>query len=290
MAAPAFRLSFAGDGGGYADQTGNIVLRWSSEWERAELWLFAFHHDLLMGETGVLISGVLALIGVGFALTGVLLWWRTRKTFAFRLLPQRWSRLHILRHHRDLGVVTTPLLLITIVTGAMLTLRPVADLLLAPLSPPGTIAESLAAPQVKGGPLDPQFDWPAMLQTVRNAYANAELRTVSVPRREGQLIRVRVRQPEEWLPNGRTILWFDPADGRLIESRDAHTLPLAARAFNLVYPIHASTVGGVLYKVLMAIAGLALTLLGTLAVYGFWSFQTRRALQSSPLARQTGPG
>ena len=85
-----------------------------------------------MGETGVLISGVLALIGVGFVLTGVLLWWRTRKTFAFRLLPQSWSRLHILRHHRDLGVVTTPLLSITIVTGAMLTLRPVADLILAP--------------------------------------------------------------------------------------------------------------------------------------------------------------
>jgi len=67
-----------------------------------------------------------------------------------------------------------------------------------------------------------------MLQTVRNAYANAELRTVGVPRREGQLVRVRVRQPDEWLPNGRTIPWFDP-DGRLIESSDGHMLPLAAQ-------------------------------------------------------------
>ncbi len=285
-----FRLSFAGDGGGYADQNGNIVARWSSEWERPELWLFAFHHDLLMDDTGKLVSGVLALIGVGFVLTGVLLWWRTRKTFAFRVLPERWSRLHLLRHHRDLGVVMTPLLLITIVTGAMLTLRPVADLLLWPLSPPGTIAESLAAPTVKGGPIDPHFDWRSMLRTVRSAYADAELRTVSVPRREGQLVRVRVRQPDEWLPNGRTVLWFDPADGRLVESRDAHQLPLATRAFNLVYPIHASTVGGVVYKALMTIAGLALTLLGTLAVYAFWGFQTRRALQSSALARQTRTG
>jgi uncharacterized iron-regulated membrane protein len=79
------------------------------------------------------------------------------------------------------------------------------------------------------------------------------------------------------LPNGRTVLWFDPADGRLIESRDAHTLPLATRAFNLVYPLHASTVGGLVYKVLMTAAGLALTLLGTLAVYAFWGFQARRA-------------
>ncbi len=271
-----FRLSFAGDRGGYADQSGTVLVRWTSKWERLELWLFAFHHDLMMGEIGSMISGGLALIGVGFVLTGALLWWRTRKTFAFRVLPGRWSRLHIMRHHRDLGAVMSPLLLIAMLTGAMLTLRPVADFLLAPLSPPGTIAESLAAPNVKGGPIDRHFDWRTMLQAVRSSYVDAELRTLSVPQREGQLVRVRVRQPDEWLPNGRTVLWFDPANGRLIESRDAHELPLATRAFNLVYPIHASSVGGLAYKAVMTLAGLALTLLGTLAIYGFWSFQARR--------------
>ncbi len=271
-----FRLSFAGEEGGYADQTGTIVVRWASKWERLELWLFDFHHDLMMGETGSTVSGVLALIGLGFVLTGVLLWWRTRKTFAFRVLPSRWSRLHILRHHRDIGAVMAPILCVVMLTGAMLTLRPVADYLLAPLSRPGTIAESLAPPKVKGGPIDANFEWGTMLATVRSAYVDAELRTISIPQREGQLVRVRVRQPDEWLPNGRSVLWFDPADGRLIESRDAHSLPLATRAFNLVYPLHASTVGGFIYKALMTAAGLALTLLGTLAVYGFWSFQARR--------------
>jgi uncharacterized iron-regulated membrane protein len=277
-----FRLSFAGDEGGYADQTGNIVVRWTSKWERLELWMFDFHHDLMMGETGSVVSGVLSLIGLGFVVTGVLLWWRTRKTFAFRVLPSRLSRLHILRHHRDIGAVTTPVVFVAMLTGAMLTLRPVADFLLAPFSPPGTIAESLAGPKVKGGPIDRNFDWRTMLQTVRSAYPDAELRTVSIPEREGQLVRVRVRQPDEWLPNGRTVLWFDPADGRLIESRDAHTLPLATRAFNLVYPVHASTVGGIVYKALMTAAGLALTLLGTLAVYAFWGFQSRRVRELAP--------
>ena len=51
---------------------------------------------------------------------------------------------------------------------------------------------------------------------------------------------------------------------------NAQSLPLATKAFNLVYPIHASTVGGFIYKAAMTAAGLALTLLGTLAVYGFW--------------------
>jgi uncharacterized iron-regulated membrane protein len=185
------------------------------------------------------------------------------------------------RHHRDLGVLTTPLLVVTLLTGAMLTLRPVSDLLLVPLSPAGTIAESLAPPDVAGGPLAADFDWHAMLRTVRDAYPRAELRTISLPAAEGQLVRVRVRQPAEWLPNGRTVFWFDPADGRLIEVRDASSLALAARAFNLVYPIHASTVGGGVYKAAMTTAGISLTLLGTLAVFGFWGFRSRHAAASA---------
>ncbi len=279
-----FRLSFPGGEGAYADQSGEIVLRWSSKWERAELWLFDFHHYLLMGEVGATTGGVLAMIGLGFVITGFILWWRMRGAYELRLLPRRMSRLYIARHHRDLGAVTSPLLIITLLTGAMLTLRPVADYLLAPLSAPGTIAESLAPPNVEGGPLAENFDWHATLHSVHGAYPQAELRTISVPAREGQLIRIRVRQPDEWLPNGRTVFWVDPADGRIVEMRDAHSLPLAARAFNLVYPLHASTVGGVIYKIAMTFAGLVLTLLGTLAVYGFWSYRARRAAQEARLA------
>jgi uncharacterized iron-regulated membrane protein len=281
-----FKLSFAGGAGAYADQSGTIVARWTSKWQRVELWLFDLHHYLFMGEAGATFGGILSLIGLGFVITGVVLWWRTRKTFAPRLLPTRWSRFHIVRHHRDLGAVTSPLLSIALLTGAMLTLRPVADMLLSPLSAPGTIAESLAPPRVKGGAPAEQFDWTTALQTVRTMYPDAELRTISVPTRKGDLVRIRVRQPDEWLPNGRTVFWFDPADSHLVEARDAHTLPLATRAFNLVYPLHASTVGGLLYKAAMTAAGLALTLLGTLALFAFWSFQARRAAQSS-LATQS---
>jgi len=233
-----------------------------------------------MGDTGTTIAGSLALIGLGFVITGVLLWWRTRRDFRLRLLPASLSRLQIIRHHRDLGVVMAPLLFTLLLTASMLAMRPVADVLFAPLSSPGTISQSLASPRIKGGPLAADFDWRAVLRTVRMAYPDAELRSISTPRRNGDLIRIRVRQPAEWLPNGRTIFWFDPADGRLVESRDAMALPLATRAYNLVYPIHSSAVGGVVYKIAMTAAGLSLTLLGSLAVYGFWGYRARRVLKS----------
>jgi uncharacterized iron-regulated membrane protein len=265
-----FRLSFEGGGGAYADRSGAIVVRWASKWDRLELWIFDFHHHLL--------------VGLGFVITGLTLWWRARKSFALRLLPVQLSRLHIVRHHRDLGAVMSPLLVVTLLTGAMLTLRPVADYLFLPLSTPGTIAESLAPPKIAGGPLAANFDWSTTLQRVQSTYPRAELRTISIPTGDGELVRIRVRQPDEWLPNGRTVFWLDPADGRFVEIRDAHSLPLATRAFNLVYPLHASKIGGFIYKAAMTIAGLALTLLGTLAVFGFWSYRVRRKVYDARVA------
>jgi uncharacterized iron-regulated membrane protein len=271
-----FTLSFGEGAGAYADASGAIVSRWETKWERPEVWLFDFHHHLFSGEAGTTAVGILALIGLAFVVTGIALWWQNRKNFKLRAVPSGLSRRQIVRHHRDLGLVMSPLLIVLFLTGSMLVFRPIADVLFAPLSPAGTITASLEQPTVKGAKLAANFDWSALLQVVRNEYPEGQLRGLSVPRREGQLIRVRVKQPAEWLPNGRTMMWFDPGSGRLVDSRDATTLPLATRAYNIVYPIHASKVGGVIYKLVMTAAGLTLVMLGSLAVYAFWGFRMRR--------------
>jgi uncharacterized iron-regulated membrane protein len=72
------------------------------------------------------------------------------------------------------------------------------------------------------------------------------------------------------LPNGRTQVWFDPADGRIVGARDALALPLGLRVANAQYPIHAAKVGGLPYRLVVAASGVALTLLGSLAVFTFW--------------------
>src|SRR6185436_4705848 len=135
----------------------------------------------------------------------------------------------------------------------------------------------LAPPKFKGGALASDFDWHAVIQIVRTTYPEAELRSISLPTKAGQLIRIRMRQPFEWLPNGRTQFWFDPATAKLVKVSGAEALPLATRAYNIIYPIHASSVGGVVYKIVVTAVGLTLTMLGTLAVWGFWSYQVRRS-------------
>lgn len=279
------RVRFTEDAGAYVSQSGDMVASWTSKWDRFELWLFDLHHYLWSGETGATVAGLLGLVGIGFVVTGVILWWRTRKTFEFRLWPARMSRPAILRQHRDFGIIIAPLLTLSMLTGVMLTLNPVRSLLLSPLSSAEEMKAALAPPKVSGGALNPQLDWDVVFTQARQTFPEAEFRSLSLPKGEGDLISLRMKQPEEWLPNGRTLLWFDPADGRLVEARDALSMPIGSQVFNTVYPLHAAKVGGLAYQLVMTVSGLGLCLLGTLTVWSFWFRRPKPRPRRAPRVR-----
>lgn len=272
---------FGREGGAYLAPDGSIIDRWQGSSGRVETWLFDLHHHLLLGELGDVIGGVVALIGLGFLVTGAILWWRTRRSFEARLLPRRLSRPAIIRHHRDLGILALPVLLVTFATGAMMGLKPVGEAVANALSPAAVNKAATAPPKAKGGPLPAAADWPAMIAATRAVFPAGELRAVLLPRKPGDLVQVRVRQPGEWHPDGRSGAWFDAATARLVAQRYAGDAPLGVRARNAAYPLHAGVLG-LPFRLLMTAAGLALTLLGSLAVFSFW--RLRLAVPAQPQA------
>jgi uncharacterized iron-regulated membrane protein len=263
------RLAYAGGAGAYTDQAGQIVARWDSQWDRPEMWLVDLHEHLFSGDIGETIIGMAALAGLFFVITGTILWWQTRKTFAFRLVPKRMSRPAIVRHHRDLGIVMAPLLLLSLMTGAILVFRPVAAVILGPAAP-AEIDAALKPPPPRNAELASDLDWHGMIVAARQRYPDAEIRSLSLPRAGNGLITLRMKKLEEWLPNGRTTFWFAADSGRLIAARDGTRLPRAARIYNMLYPLHTAKVGGLSYRLVMTVSGLALGLLGSLAVWTFW--------------------
>lgn len=277
------QLNYGKKAGGYADQSGNVVARWDGVWDRPETWLFDLHHYLLAGDTGKTIAGVAGLFGIGFVITGVILWWRTCRTFEFRVWPRRMSRPSIVRHHRDLGVVLAPLLFLSMLTGAVLVLRPVSNFLLSPFSSAAEMKAALEPPAAKGGALALRGqDWARLIATAQARFPDAEPRSISLPRDPGDPISIRMRRADEWLPNGRSSVWFDPADGRVLGTRDGLALPLGSRIFNLAYPLHAAKVGGFAYKLVMTATGLALAMLGAFTVFTFWSSRASRRRAPKP--------
>lgn len=62
---------------------------------------------------------------------------------------------------------------------------------------------------------------------------------------------------------------IDPAANRVVQTVDAQALGGGTRLQNALYPIHAASVGGWLYDLVVALSGLALAGLGGV---GTWSF------------------
>ncbi|ODT88962.1 PepSY-associated TM helix domain-containing protein [Phenylobacterium sp. SCN 70-31] len=262
-------LSYSDGGGGYARQDGTVVARWADKWERPEAWLFDLHHHLLSGDTGEIAAGVAGLAGLGFVVTGLILWWPLRRSFEFRAWPKRMARFPILRHHRDWGALLSPILAVSLITGTIMIFRPVADLVLGP----GAAAEVTAAfkpPPPHKAALADAPDWAGMIATARELYPDAEVRILSLPRGDAGYVSLRMRQPREWLPNGRTTLWFAADTGELAHVRDALKLAPRAQAYNALYPVHAAKVGGLPYRLVITLCGLALGAFGTLTVWTFW--------------------
>ena len=292
FATPDFNLhelAYADGSGAYAAQSGEVVARWSNRWKRPELWLYDLHHQLLGGEFGEAVVGVLGVLGALFALSGAVLWWRSRKSFEFRLWPKALQRPAITRHHRNLGIVVAPLLLLSVVTGSLLVFRPLTAIFLGP-SGPGVIEQELRAPRYPPTPLTAQPNWRAMMEAARGRFPEAEFRALSLPDRSGGLIRLRMRQPEEWLPNGRTFIWFTADSGTLIEARDARGLSVQSKAHSAIFPLHSGAVGGLPWRIALTLSGLALSLLGLLTSWSFWaawvtSHQSKR--RSASIARRS---
>jgi uncharacterized iron-regulated membrane protein len=269
------RLAYADGSGAYVTQAGDPVAKWSSQWERPELWLFDFHHHLFAGGQGETVIGIAAVCGLFFLVSGLVLWWRTRRTFQFRLLPARLTRPAIVRHHRDLGVVVAPLLALSLITGAVLVFRPMAALLFGP-GAPEEISRALSAPAARPVPVAEQLDWAGMITRARERFPQADVRSLSLPRNDNGLITLRMRGQQEWLPNGRTTVWFAADTGELVAARDAAELSGTVIAYNALYPLHAGKVGGLPYRMAITLSGLALTLLGSLAVWTFWFARPKR--------------
>ena len=261
------QIVHSGGSGAYVRQDGTIVDRWASQWERPELWLFDLHHHLLAGETGETVTGIAGIAGLLFVVTGLLLWWRGRAGFRPTVLPKRFAPGPIVRHHRDLGVLVAPLLLISMTSGVMMLLAPLRDALIGKEERPQI--ETAGAAAVAPGE--------AVLRA-KARFPDAALRRISLPSEPGGSVVVRMKQPFEWTPNGRTQLSF-AADGR-VSVEDAAAANRSAWISEKFYPVHSAKAGGIAMKLLMSLSGVGLFLLGSLATYSFWMRRwTRRRKQ-----------
>ena len=222
------------------------------------------HVDLMAGLFGEYLLLLAALIAVALGITGVILWWPTRKGFRWRWVFPRVKQFKVqllMRYHRHSGALTAVIVSLVSLTGALLLWQS----LVFPLLPP-----------------QPFRDQPQPIENIANAAPSALLghavaaipdgwRTYIRLGREGTAeASIRFRLPDEWHPNGRTSVIFDLDSGRVRVSERSDEATLGRRLINQAYPLHSGYGMNQVYLFLVFVSAVAMLWLGATGLISYF--------------------
>lgn len=251
-----------------------VIDRWRPS-ERLMAWLFDVHAHLLAGDAGQVVAGVVALLGVLLVVTGIVLWWPARRTIALgNLLPRSLKRPQLIALHRDLGLYTTPILLVLLLTGAGIVFYGGAGVVLNGM---------LGDPPMVSVPPPPRAEVPtrgppdaATITAVREAVPEARLVRYHHLAEEADLHLLRLKRDCELHPNGRTYVYADGA-GHIVLRTDPCTTQPGERALHAIYPLHAGKTQSELYKLATFLGGLVLSVLAASGGFSYTRMLLGRA-------------
>jgi uncharacterized iron-regulated membrane protein len=268
---PAYR-SYLRDGSEalHAASDGSLVDHWAGL-ERLPALLFELHVRLLGGETGHTVVGIIGLLLAVLLCTGPFLWWPRRRVMRLRRwYPRRPSRPLLINAHAAQGMLLGALIMMLSLTGAAIVFHQQAGALLS-----GVLGEAgptrPATRSIQGSATD--VDWTAALASAASRFPLGTLRLAMLPREPGDPLVLRVRQPGEWHPNGRSYLVLRPDNGKVLEQIDATRTGRGPAVYNALYPLHAGKTGWPGYRAVLLAASLAL---GFMALSALWAWARRR--------------
>jgi len=256
------------DGGtsAWIDAQGIAVERWQGTRGLGN-WALQLHHKLLIGDTGEIITGIIGIAGLGMVLTGLVLYWPTRRAFTWRLWPASGKRPALLKSHRNLALLLAIPLLLQFGSGAAMVFdREIAGLL-------GTSAP--AAPTVS--PDTPKSSWTQVIAAARAAVPGAAVRAVSAPRAPDKPYSVRLQQAEDINPEGATRVFV--AGGEVVAVNNPAQQGGTAQFLSQQLGLHTfGYIRGLPAQLLLASLGILLAALALLGLFSWLRAPQRRTV------------
>ncbi|MFC7538122.1 PepSY-associated TM helix domain-containing protein [Sphingomonas sp. GCM10030256] len=258
------------NGGAYLDADGRAVRIWTGK--RPLDLLVEFHHNLFLAEAGRAALGVVATFLTVMIVSGLILWWPVRRTWRARAWPRSARRKEMIAVHRDVGVLITPILLITALTGIVISWPALIQPLFDFSRKPGVIDTRSAG----------SVDWRGPLQSASAAVPGAAIRSLNFGTGNKPKL-LRLRHPEEWNSQGLSFVWFDGV-GKIAKITDTHSERRSAHAYGMIFPIHSGQTPQPLFRILLAISGIGLLLI---SLFGATAF-ARKLSAKGHLGLQSG--
>jgi uncharacterized iron-regulated membrane protein len=255
-------------------------------------WLLDLHSHLLLGLAGRKTVGVLGLLLMLSAGSGLYLWWPGVKGLRKALTIRRQSGL--LRFttdlHRLTGLLSAVAILILAGTGFLLSYPKLLETLTGEAGMGhGETNGSIVSTAV---PSDHPLGLEGAEFIARAPFPDAELRSISTPAGDSGVFAIHFRQPGEI--NQRhpfTTVWVDRWSGHILEVRDPARFTAGQTAAAWLWPLHSGEALGSAGRLLWFLAGQALFFLYLSGLFRWLCRRGRvrdRAVDFTPLKIAAG--
>lgn len=243
-------------------------------------FIYMVHERLVSGHTGEVIIGVSGCLLLSTAILGIWIAWPRRGNWRVLVTRRGWRTLpqKLYSWHRLAGLVFG-FVFVAIALGGIYM----------------TFTDSIRSAVGKIIPLQVPYSasTPAMPKTWRSAgealnlaevlYPNAQFVRLTMPVQSKPFYIVRMHQPGEvraWA--GSTTVTIDARTGRVLQVQDGLAGPAADRVLDAQFSIHNGEIGGLLGRLLVMMAGLALP---TFYVSGLWLWLRKRSARRKAASR-----
>ena len=256
-----------------ADRSVQLLALDSLEPYQHNLWLLdalAFfrhlHTELFIGVAGEIILLICGIAGLFLTITGVILWWPSKRSFRWHwVFPRSIKPAYLMHYHRHLGTLAVPALIIILLTGSIMLWQKLTKPILAPL-PTTTITNALAAP-ANATPAQ-------LLIQAHQQFPDAWPTYIRLANTNNPAANFRFRLPGEWHSNGRTSVKIDVVTGDVNLSMRSDQAPWQHQLINQNYPLHSGYGMNPVYRFFILCGGIALV---WLSITGGWSYLRRHS-------------
>lgn len=265
-----------------------------AENEGAAAVLYQLHSALMLGQTGKAVLAWAALAYLVLMASGLVIWWPRKWPPSLRMVFDKGTLRALFDVHRQGGAILAVFLTVSVATGAYLAWRPIGGWITAASGQPRVVAPKLpeltagmaalqaGTPRPPGGmpaiPVGmvrpPTLD--ALAAAARATFPDGEIGFILYTPQLDRPLAIRMRLPDDPHPNGRSTVWLDPRDGRVLAANRWDELDPGTRINSVVYPLHTGELGGPAGEVVVGGLGLGL---GALGVSGLWLWWRRRSLR-----------
>lgn len=220
------------------------------------------HGNLLLGDAGKTVVGLVSLVWLILSLIGVYLWWPGAKKIRMALSIKRkaGSARFIFDLHRAFGMYSLAVMVVLTFSGVYFIFPDYVKPMVAAFSP---VSPKEAAHDSRFVGDQSPLTADAVATIAQARFPGAELKLVSLPQDDRASYAVTFRQKDEVRRprGGKSKVWIDQYSGKVLADRDAQKMSGGDTFLNWQMPLHSGSAFGLAGRIIICLSGLVCTLL-----------------------------